>query len=588
MNTFPRSEYPRPQFVRDNWMNLNGEWEFFNDLSASGIDRELWKSEKFDGKITVPFCPESDLSGVGYKDFMPSVWYAKNIEITEEQLKGKIILHFGACDYITSLWINGNLAGKHKGGYTSFEFDITEFLCAGSNRIVVNALDDVRSAKQPAGKQSSKSYSYGCFYTRTTGIWQTVWLEFVPTAYISKVKVNATDLGGVVLLETSLNSYCKNAELKVEAFLDGEKVADECFSLQGTVSSQSFKVSKIKLWAAGEPNLYDVVYTLVIDGKSVDTVKGYFGIRRIDIDGYHVRINGKSVFQRLILDQGFYPDGIYTAPTDEALKRDIEYSMELGFNGARLHEKVFEERFLYYADKIGYLVWGEYSNWGIDISDPMTLHTYLPEWLESVERDYNHPSIIGWCPYNETQDGQVDSNISAVYLATKAVDSTRPVIDTSGWRHTEKTDIYDIHNYNQDVDFFRALKEKHLAGEAFVNDMNIKRGFGYDGKLPYMVSEYGGIKWIPQMDGNNDRKVSWGYGNAPKTVEEFCDRYCGITAAIMDIPTIMGFCYTQLTDVEQEQNGLYYYDRTRKFSDEIYEKIRKTNMAKAAIEKSDE
>ena len=588
MNTFPRSEYPRPQFVRDNWMNLNGEWEFFNDLSASGIDRELWKSEKFDGKITVPFCPESDLSGVGYKDFMPSVWYAKNIEITEEQLKGKIILHFVACDYITSLWINGNLAGKHKGGYTSFEFDITEFLCVGSNRIVVNALDDVRSAKQPAGKQSSKSYSYGCFYTRTTGIWQTVWLEFVPTAYISKVKVNATDLGGVVLLETSLNSYCKNAELKVEAYLDGEKVADEGFSLQGTVSSQSFKVSKIKLWAAGEPNLYDVVYTLVIDGKSVDTVKGYFGIRRIDIDGYHVRINGKSVFQRLILDPGFYPDGIYTAPTDEALKRDIEYSMELGFNGARLHEKVFEERFLYYADKLGYLVWGEYSNWGIDISDPMTLHTYLPEWLESVERDYNHPSIIGWCPYNETQDGQVDSNISAVYLATKAVDSTRPVIDTSGWRHTEKTDIYDIHNYNQDVDFFRALKEKHLAGEAFVNDMNIKRGFGYDGKLPYMVSEYGGIKWIPQMDGNNDRKVSWGYGNAPKTVEEFCDRYCGITAAIMDIPTIMGFCYTQLTDVEQEQNGLYYYDRTRKFSDEIYEKIRKTNMAKAAIEKSDE
>ena len=584
----PRCEYPRPQFVRESWKNLNGEWEFFNDLSASGVDREIWKTEKFDGKITVPFCPESDLSGVGYKDFMTSVWYAKNIEVSAEQLEGRIVIRFGACDYITTLYVNGKEAGKHVGGYTSFAFDITEYLSVGKNRIVVHAKDDVRTQKQPAGKQSSKSYSYGCFYTRTTGIWQTVWLEYLPNTYIANVKVNATDLGGKILLETKLNKYCQNATLKVKAYLEGETVAEESFALSGIVTSQCFDVSKVKLWNAGEPNLYDITYTLVVDGKEVDTVNAYFGIRRIDIDGYHVRINGKSVFQRLILDQGFYPDGIYTAPTDDALKHDIELSMNLGFNGARLHEKVFEERFLYHADKMGYLVWGEYPNWGIDISDPMTLHTYIPEWLESVERDYNHPSIIGWCPYNETQDRQIDSNVSAVYLATKAVDSTRPVIDTSGWRHTAKTDIYDIHNYNQDANFFRELKEKHLAGEPFVNDMNVKRGFGYDGKLPYMVSEYGGIKWIPQMDENNDRKVSWGYGNAPKTVEEFCDRYCGITAAIMDIPTIMGFCYTQLTDVEQEQNGLYYYDRTLKFSDEIYAKIRETNIAVAAIEKSDE
>ena len=530
----PRSEYPRPQFVRDSWLNLNGEWEFFNDLSASGMDKEIWKSEKFDSKITVPFCPESDLSGIGYKDFMPSVWYAKNIEVTKEQLAGRVILHFGACDYVTTVFVNGKKIGKHVGGYTSFEFDITDALTEGNNRMVVNAFDDVRSEKQPAGKQSSKSYSYGCFYTRTTGIWQTVWLEFVPENYLSKVKVNATDLGGKVLLETTLNKYVANAVLKVEAYLEGEKVADESFALCGVTTSHSFDVSQIKLWAAGEPNLYDVTYTLYVGEKAVDTVNSYFGIRRIDIDGYHVRINGKSVFQRLILDQGFYPDGIYTAPTAEALKRDIEICMNLGFNGARLHEKVFEERFLYYADKMGYLVWGEYPNWGIQVSDPMTLHTYLPEWLESVERDYNHPSIIGWCPYNETQDRQIDSNVSAVYLATKAVDSTRPVIDTSGWRHTEKTDIYDVHNYNQDANFFRELKEKHLAGEPFVNKFNTDRGNYYDGKAPYMISEYGGIKWIPQMDDNNDRKVSWGYGNAPKTMEEFCDRYCGITAAIME------------------------------------------------------
>ena len=584
MKTIPRSEYPRPQFVRDNWLNLNGEWEFFNDLSASGVDREIWKNEKFDAKITVPFCPESDLSGIGYKDFMPSVWYAKNIEVTEKQLEGRVIIHFGACDYKTTLYVNGKVAGTHVGGYTSFAFDITELLTAGVNRVVVHALDDVRTGKQPGGKQSSKSYSYGCYYTRTTGIWQTVWLEYLPKTYIANVKVNATDLGGKVLLETKLNEYCKNAELKVKVTLDGEIVADECFALSGTVTAQSFDVSKIKLWAAGEPNLYDVVYTLVVDGKEVDSVSSYFGIRRIDIDGFHVRINGKSVFQRLILDQGFYPDGIYTAPTDEALKHDIELSMNIGFNGARLHEKVFEERFLYYADKMGYLVWGEYPNWGLNHSDPMVLHTYIPEWLESVERDYNHPSIIGWCPYNETPDGQLDSNISAVYLATKAVDSTRPVIDTSGWRHIGKTDIFDVHNYNQDANFFRELKAKHLAGEPFVNDMNIKRGFTYDGKSPYMISEYGGIKWIPQMDDSNDRKVSWGYGNAPKTMEEFIERYCGITSAIMDIPTIMGFCYTQLTDVEQEQNGLYFYNRELKFPKEMYDRIKATNTAKAAIE----
>ena len=584
MSNLPRAEYPRPQFVRESWTNLNGTWEFFNDLSASGTDKEIWKNEKFDSEITVPFCPESDLSGIGYKDFMPSVWYAKNIEITSEQLEGRVIIHFGASDYKTTVYVNETSVGTHVGGYTSFEFDITDALVKGENRIVVHAEDDVRSKKQPSGKQSSKAYSYGCYYTRTTGIWQTVWLEFVPNNYISKVKVNATDLSGRVLLETTLNKYVTNAELKVEVSLEGEKLVDKTFKLDGISTSQSFEVSKVKLWAAGEPNLYDVVYTLIINGQAVDTVESYFGIRRIDIDGFHVRINGKSVFQRLILDQGFYPDGIYTAPTDAALVKDIEYSMNLGFNGARLHEKVFEERFLYHADKMGYLVWGEYPNWGLDHSDPMVLHTYIPEWLESVERDYNHPSIIGWCPYNETPEGQIDSNISAVYLATKAVDSTRPVIDTSGWRHIGKTDIFDVHNYNQDANFFRELKEKHLSGEPFVNNMNVNRGFTYDGKLPYMISEYGGIKWIAQMDENNDRKVSWGYGNAPKTMEEFCERYCGITAAIMDIPTIMGFCYTQLTDVEQEQNGLYYYDRTLKFPKEIYDKIRETNISKAAIE----
>ena len=579
-----RTEYPRPQFVRDAWANLNGEWEFHKDFSVSGLDLKYWNTEKFDEVINVPFCPESDLSGIGYKDFIPSVWYAKNIEVTKEQLSGRVILHFGACDYLTTVFVNGKKAGTHKGGYTSFEFDITDLLTEGTNRIVVNAFDDVRSGKQPAGKQCKKSYSCGCSYTRTTGIWQTVWLEYVPAAYIKKVKVTATNLDGRVSLDVTLNKYVENASFKAAAFFGGKAAGEVSANITGSTASFELAVSDVHLWNVGEPNLYDIEYTLTA-GDCVDTVKGYFGIRRIDIDGYAVRINGRSVFQRLVLDQGFYPDGICTAPSDAALIRDIEYSLNCGFNGARLHEKVFEERFLYHADRMGYLVWGEYPNWGIDTADLDVLHTYLPEWLEAIERDYNHPAIIGWCPYNETwSKKQYAPNVSAIALATKHADPTRPVIDTSGGYHAGITDIYDEHDYNQDPAVWEERMKEHAEGK-FYNKYLDKQA-AYDGKMPYMISEYGGIKWTPEMMNGDleNRLTSWGYGNAPKSLEEFLDRFCRQTAAIMATPNVMGLCYTQLTDIEQEQNGLYYYDRTKKWDDGVYAKFREVFAKKAAIE----
>ncbi len=585
-NIIPRPEYPRPQFVRENWINLNGEWEFYKDLSASGEHRKLWECKKFDETITVPFCPESKLSGIGYTDFMDSVWYAKNIGITEKQLSGRVLIHFGACDYFTSVYVNGDKVGTHRGGYTSFAFDITDSLHVGENRIVVHALDDVRSKKQPAGKQSDRYNSYGCFYTRTTGIWQTVWLEYVPETYIERVKITATDLGGEVALEVHLNKYIPEGELKVSASFEGNQVASANVYLSGTVSQGFFKVSDVHLWSVGEPNLYDITYMLVIDGKEIDTATGYFGIRRIDIDGYKVRINGKSVFQRLVLDQGYYPDGIYTAPSDEALKRDIQLALDAGFNGARFHEKVFEERSLYHADKMGYLVWGEYPNWGVQSSDSDTLHAYVREWIESVERDYNHPCIIGWCPYNEciaqvNSHMQIDTNIEAVFDATKAIDKTRPVIDTSGYVHTAKTDIYDVHDYNQDVEYWEKAMKDHAEGRWMRVDTYTYQKYKYFGKTPFMVSEYGGARWAPD---NGDKRPSWGYGETPQSVEDFCKRYCGITEAILGAPNIVGFCYTQITDIEQEQNGLYYYNRDKKFPDEIYARIKAANMKKAAIE----
>ena len=575
-----RSEYPRPSFMRENWLNLNGEWEFYNDTGASGADRKVYLSNKFDGRITVPFCPESKFSGVQNIDFMPSVWYAKNITINKEQLCGRVILHFGACDYLTTVYVNGKNVGKHIGGYTSFEFDITEYLIEGNNRIVVNAYDNMRSNGQSVGKQSREYYSHLCDYTRTSGIWQTVWLEFVPEIYLKNVKVTATDLNGMVVIEPTLSAYAKKATLKTKVSFGGKCVCSDEFALSGTTTVCAFKVNEPKLWGVGEPNLYDIKYELVIDGKPVDKVNGYFGIRRIDIDGYKVLINGKSVFQRLVLDQGFYPDGIYTAPSDEALKKDIELSMRLGFNGARLHQKVFEERYLYHADKAGYLVWGEFPDWGIDISKHEALHEMLPQWLETVERDYNHPCIIGWCPHNETWDfnnrRQLDTNISIVYDTTKQIDGTRPVIDASGFYHTGHTDIFDTHDYEQNGEILGKRMKEHDGGSYHVFFADRQ---SYDGKIPFMISECGGIRWSKEAN-----SAAWGYGDSPKTVDEFTERYKGIVSAIMSSKTTFGFCYTQLTDVEQEQNGLYYYDRTLKFTEQQYEIIRKANKAKAAIE----
>jgi beta-galactosidase/beta-glucuronidase len=276
----------------------------------------------------------------------------------------------------------------------------------------------------------------------------------------------------------------------------------------------------------------------------------------------------------LVLDQGFYPNGIYTAPSDAALKKDVELSMALGFNGARLHQKVFEPRLLYWADKFGYIVWGEYPDWGIDYSHPKALERVLPEWLEVMERDFNHPAIVGWCPFNETPGAQNPELLRIVHRATKALDPTRPAIDTSGYVHVE-TDVDDCHNYEQDPEKFAALFDDFKTSDRVWHNAHAV-GAPYAGQ-PYFVSEYGGIWWNP---GQKDAK-SWGYGNRPKSADEFLARYRALTEALLFHPKMFGFCYTQLTDVEQEVNGLYTYDRKPKFDPKI---IRAINSQKAAIE----
>ena len=570
----PRPEYPRPQFVRDSWLNLNGAWEFAFDHGDTGEARGLHlENAPFPLTIQVPFCPESSLSGVEYKDFMSAVWYRRTISLTEEQCAGRVFIRFGAVDYRCTVYVNGKKVDTHVGGYSSFGMEITGLVNPGHNILVVQAQDNPRSNRQPVGKQSRKFFSHACDYTRTTGIWQTVWLEFTPKTYIDSVRITPDDLNRRVSFAAKIDGCTKDTVVKAVITKDGRHVGGACARPTPGLTNFIAEVSEAELWEPGKPVLYDVTFTLERNGEAVDTVHSYFGFRRIEIQGNRFLINGKPVFQRTVLDQGFYPDGIYTAPTDEALKHDIELSMAVGFNGARLHQKVFEERFLYWADRLGYLVWGEHASWGLDITGAEGLACFLPEWMEIIKRDVNHPAIIGWCPFNETSHTQDKRVLATVWQATKDYDPTRPCIDTSGYCHVV-TDVYDDHDYDQNPETFRArYQDLHSYGASRFN----REYFPYHG-IPFFLSEFGGTWWAP------GREDGWGYGNLPKSEEEVICRMEGLFAALLDHPEICGYCYTQLTDIEQEQNGIYTYNREKKFSDENYARIRAAQIRKAAYE----
>ncbi len=568
----PRSEHPKPQFMRESWENLNGIWQFEADPASNGLEQKFYEKESFSQKIIVPFCPESKLSGIGNVDFCDCVWYKRKINIKKGD---KIVrLHFGAADYETTVYVNGVKAGTHIGGYTSFFVDITDYVNDGENEICVQCDDDIRCHVHPRGKQSFRYYSHGCLYTRTTGIWQTVWLEFLEQNHIEKVKYYPDIFSGSITVKADFKG---KDDFTFTAYYNGEKMGE--YKAEKVAGEITFNVplKEKHLWEVGNGNLYDVEMTF---GK--DKVKSYFGLRQVRLDGKKFLINEKSVFQRLVLDQGFYPDGIYTAPTDADLVKDIELSLKAGFNGARLHEKVFEERFLYHADRLGYIVWGEFADWGIDHTEPNAIHHILPQWIEAVERDFNHPAIIGWCPLNEVWDLRdkkpFADNVKNIYFVTKAMDSTRPCIDASGGLHYV-TDIYDFHDYNQDPEkLYEHYKPFKEGGPLHERLSEIHPDFAgrqvYGGQATF-VSEYGGTAFA--MD-----ETAWAYGkNHPKTKEEFYARFKGLTDVFMDNPNIFGVCYTQLFNVEQEQNGIYFYDRTEKFD---VTPIREVLSRKAAIE----
>ena len=558
----PRSEYPRPQFVRNDWVNLNGEWSYEFDFGKSGTHRNLQNSNCLKDRIQVPFCPESKLSGVEYTDFINCMWYQRMIDIPENWTGKNIYLHFGAVDYYAEIYLDGNFVQRHYGGSSSFSVDITRQVKAGMrHNLVIRVTDDLRSGKQTGGKQSPTFYSNGCLYTRVTGIWQTVWMEAVDRKGL-KSAVLRPDIDQEQLFVSP--EFFQESDNEIEVILkEGEKTiaSRKASCVNGTM--MVLPVRKMKLWSPENPFLYDIVYRIKDkQGNLLDEVTSYVGMRKIHTADGKFYLNNQPYFLRLVLDQGYYPDGIWTAPSDEALRKDIQLGKDAGFNGARLHQKVFEERYHYWADKLGYLTWSESASWAMNHDDELAARNFIAEWTEVVIRDRNHPSIVTWTPFNESWGaGNVvyPRLVRDVYRITKAIDPTRPINDASGDKHI-LTDIWGVHNYQQNPKILADALIGREGEEPYRNIRDDKSLAVYEGQ-PYIVSEFGGIGWMkPEENG-----TSWGYGAVPEAMEDFYKRLEGLVQAMGSSNIVVGFCYTQLTDVEQEKNGIYYYDRTPKF-----------------------
>ena len=586
----PRAEYPRPQFERGDWQNLNGEWTYELDLVQTGHDRGLSQSTGFDGTIIVPFAPESKLSGVAYTDFIPSIWYQREITVPAEWTGKDIILNFGAVYYVSEIFVDGKFVDRHFGGSDSFSVDLTDFVTPGqTHSLVVHASSDLRSKMQSAGKQSLRHGSFECMYTRTTGIWQTVWMEAVSPQAIQRVKYTTDIDRSTVSMEFTMRRNATGNKLTVNVKDGAKTVATETAAV-ASGSIVTLPIKKAKLWSPESPFLYDVELILKdAQGNVIDQVKSYFGMRKIHTEGNKVYLNNQPYYQRLVLDQGFYPDGIWTAPSDEALRQDIELSLAAGFNGARLHQKVFEERFYYWADKLGYLTWGEAPSWGLDANNVEAARNFLMEWRNLVVRDMNHPSLVTWTPFNEEfwpDETQYPRFVADIYTLTKQLDPSRPINTVSGGIHIV-TDIWTEHHYEQNPDNLKTIV--YNDGKMFVRSPIIQArpqgnvGFNrpvlndpytfkvYEGDIPYILDEFGGIKC---MEANPAKDGAWGYGNAAITKEDFYQRLEAQVRVLIEMSDMMwGFCYTQLTDVEQEQNGIYYYDRGVKYDMERVRKI---------------
>jgi beta-galactosidase/beta-glucuronidase len=570
LNDIPRSEYPRPQLRRPDWTNLNGEWAFAFDDEDEGLSdlwyymtaEELNGDSPFDRRIVVPFCYQARLSGIGETDFHDVVWYARTFETPEIDEDGRLLLHFGAVDYRAKVWVNGDQVAEHEGGHTPFSADVTDALDEDEhNVLVVRAEDPSKDRTIPRGKQYWKEESEGIFYTRTTGIWQTVWLEPVGRRRVDSLRLTPDVDSASVRVEAEVEGFEPGLSARTTVELDGEQVLREQHELGEGFDLSLALGEDISLWSPESPVLYEAqVELLGGEGQVLDSVRSYFGMRKVETRDGEFYLNGSPYYQRLILDQGYFPEGILTAPTDDDLKRDIELAKEMGFNGARKHQKVEDPRWHYWADVLGFLVWGEMAN-AYSYSTEY-VRRITAEWQAAIRRDYNHPSVVAWVPLNESwgvpdlmEDPAQVEHLLSLYHLTRSLDRTRPVISNDGWEHA-LSDILALHNYG-DAD---ALANSYATAESAVEAGAGKRaaycpGYGYRSE-PILITEFGGIAFAGEESG-------WGYSTVAD-VEEFLARYGSLIEALEGCEAVKGFCYTQLTDVEQEVNGLLTYDRRPK------------------------
>jgi len=573
--SYYQQEYPRPQLFRSSYQLLNGKWEFaFGDGATDeqmicGFDDKL--------QINVPFSYQSALSGIGTEERHDVVWYSRIINIEKAQLEGRVLLHLEGCDYETSVFVNGFFVGSDKGGYHRLSFDCTNALREGENTVVIKACDDY-SVEKPRGKQRAKDTNYGCWYTDTTGIYKTAWMEFVPNTYLKKVIIKPNADEGSAILEYQIEGDAIGAQMLARITYEGREIAiarSEIVDNGSVISVDLTKTEPIHLWNVFEPALYEVEISIIKNGVLVDKAMSYFGVRSIDIENGRIYLNGKELYQKLALDQGYWREGLLTPPNEKALVDDITDMADMGFNGVRKHQKVEDERYLYYADIVGFIVWAEmpsmYSN------TENSRRVFEREWLLALDQQRNHPCVLTWVPFNESwgieeilHDKVVQDFVNDIYHKTKAIDPTRPVITNDGWEHTI-SDILTIHHYEQDgqklhsyydtVEKCCADKwESHHKG-AFAS------GYGYCGQ-PIIISEFGGTAFVSDTTGEN-----WGYGVGVNNLEEFYARFASLVEAIDSLPYSCGYCYTQVTDVQQEVNGLLDFDHISKFDKETIKKI---------------
>lgn len=578
-----RKAYPRPQFVREAWQNLNGSWQFCFDDNNEGLAEKWYLDEnEFRDQIEVPFVYQCKLSGIQEDKNHEILWYKKSFEI-ETNGKERVLLHFGAVDYHAMIFLNGGLVCEHEGGHTSFTVDITDFLDRNKKgqSLAVRVYDPLEDELIPRGKQIWEDQPKGIWYTGTTGIWQTVWVEKVNHKYISDLKFTSlfdegkesiicitedTDFGDAIAYQISFegNTICEG-----EVKCHNHTIKWDVDLIQNHIFRTNFHDNGWA-WTPESPSLFEVLLVLKdAEGHVFDRVESYFGFRKVHKENGMVYLNNKPYYQKLVLDQGYWREGLMTAPADEAFKRDIELAKEMGFNGCRKHQKTEDPIFLYWADKLGFLVWGECAS--TVMYDPKAVKRLMTEWTEIIQRDYNHPSIIVWVPLNESwgipnvhRNSMQQHFSQTMYHVLHALDDTRLVISNDGWEMTE-TDICAIHNYmhgqKEEVRKFAHYREM-LANSRNLIDMPstcwdiYAKGFAHTGE-PVMLTEFGGIGFELSGEG------AWGYTSV-ENEDDFLEDYTRIMDTIFDSVGLCGYCYTQLTDVEQEMNGLLTYDRRPK------------------------